>query len=247
MLHQNVHYLDITDSTNNYAARLIDADKAYHGLTIRTNCQTGGKGQRGHTWTDLPGQSVLMSIVLEPAALIERQFGLSALVAVAVVRVLQTVLPHAAIRIKYPNDIIVNDKKAAGILIENILRGSQWSHAIVGIGINVLQECFPGDLPHATSLLQESGVESFQVDIPRITQMLREAVLYAHAVWPDTDYIVIYNDFLYKIDDMQYLRLGGTLVEVKILGCDASGRLRVEYPDHSHIDLVHGEFEWVWM
>ncbi|MGC4058816.1 MAG: biotin--[acetyl-CoA-carboxylase] ligase [Chitinophagaceae bacterium] len=124
--------LDSVDSTNNYAAGLIDADKAYHGLTVLANCQTQGKGQRGNVWKDLPGESVLMSVVLEPSRPVDRQFELSALVAAAVAEVLRDILSYSDIFIKYPNDIIINDKKAAGILIENVLRGALWTQCYSG-------------------------------------------------------------------------------------------------------------------
>ena len=137
--HLPIIELDSIDSTNNYAMQLIDANKAQHGLTIVTQSQSEGKGQRGKTWLDAPGQSLLMSIIIHPKKEINDQFVFNAAVAVAIANVLQKSNHNWDIRIKWPNDIIINAKKAGGILIENILRGSRWTHSVVGLGLNVKQ------------------------------------------------------------------------------------------------------------
>ena len=112
--------LDSIDSTNNYAMQLIDANKAQHGLTIVAQKQLAGKGQRGNTWADTPGESLLMSIIAMPDRAIHEQFVFSASVAVAIAKVLQKLNNNWQVNVKWPNDIIVNDKKAGGILIENV-------------------------------------------------------------------------------------------------------------------------------
>ena len=81
--------LDTVDSTNNYAMQLIDANKAQQGMTIVTQSQSAGKGQRGKVWLDAPGQSLLMSIIILPNAEISAQFVFNASVAVAIADVLE--------------------------------------------------------------------------------------------------------------------------------------------------------------
>src|SRR6202012_6126707 len=81
--------LDTIDSTNNYAMRLIDADTAQPGLTIVAAQQTEGKGQRGRKWADVPGQSLLMSIITTPRQALNEQFIFNAAATVSSVETLQ--------------------------------------------------------------------------------------------------------------------------------------------------------------
>src|SRR5688572_17585879 len=143
---------DCIDSTNNYAMQLIDADKAEHGLTILAARQTAGKGQRGRSWSDEAGQSLLMSIILRPRFDLQQQPQFLAAIAVTVADSIQQLMPEQPVSIKWPNDILIADKKAGGILIENVVRGQAWPWSVVGIGINVGQTELPAFLPNATSL-----------------------------------------------------------------------------------------------
>src|SRR6187551_3254393 len=122
-----VERFDQLGSTNNYAIQLIDADKAGHGLTILAGSQTEGKGQRGKEWIDEPGESLLMSLIVAPVFEISDQPLFLATSVVSVVNVLKKHLPDLEVRIKWPNDIVIADKKAGGMLIENVLRGQQWA------------------------------------------------------------------------------------------------------------------------
>lgn len=233
---------DTLDSTNNRAAQMIDADKSVPGLTIITKEQTAGKGQRGNTWKDEPGQSLLMSVVLKPQVPVEAQFSFSASIAVAVASVLQDLAPFLAVRIKFPNDIIINDKKAAGILVENSLRGNLWTHAIVGTGINVHQRNFDG-LPNATSLFLAAQKE---FDTEMLMQLLRAKIIeYTHGDKLDA-YITRYNELLYKRGQKQIFSKEGEVFEALILGVGVSGQLELELSDGSTVAYPHGILGWVW-
>src|SRR6478672_5010264 len=99
--------LDNIDSTNNYAMRLIDADKAQPGLTIVARRQESGKGQRGKIWVDSHGESVLMSIIVKPGMEIKDQFLFSISIALAVAHSLKYLNNDWDLKIKWPNDIII--------------------------------------------------------------------------------------------------------------------------------------------
>src|SRR5690348_4069694 len=188
--------LDSIDSTNNYAMALIDADKAQHGLTVTARRQTAGKGQRGKQWLDELGQSLLMSIIVVPQCGLEDQFAFNASVAVSVAEILEEIYKNWQIRIKWPNDIIINDKKAGGILIENIIRGGTWSYSVIGIGINILQTGFPAELPYATSLKIASG-RSFK--IAELRQQICNRILeYTSGEITSSLILQRYNELLYK-------------------------------------------------
>lgn len=233
---------DSIDSTNNYAMRLIDADKAQPGLTIVAQSQTGGKGQRGKVWMDEPGQSLLMSIITAPTLTIREQFLFNATIAAAIVRVLQQNLPNADIHIKWPNDMIVNDKKAGGILIENVIRGSRWTHSVIGMGINVKQTIFPESLPFAISLELASGKE---INIASLRDDLRLGVIEA-TLNPVSECMERYNELLYKKGRKQLFSNNEGEWEATILATHADGTLEVQLGDGARAFYHHGQVVWEW-
>lgn len=236
--------LDLTDSTNNYAMQLIDGNKAHPGLTIVANQQTAGKGQRGRTWVDTPGQSLLMSMIIAPKHSLAEQSLFNMAVATAIVTELQQLNDNWTVQVKWPNDIIINDKKAGGILIENVLRGSSWSYAVVGLGLNILQPAFPEDLPHATSLKIASGLE---YDKRTILTALREAIFYATSFPKDaTTLLRDYNNLLFRRGQQQVLTEDGLPVTTTILHANADGTLSVQLENGSIRNYVHGQAVWAY-
>ena len=151
---QQLIVLQETSSTNSYALSLIPDKKLVNGAAIYAISQTSGKGMQGKRWIAEPGQNITVSFYFSPHFLeVKKQFYLSMAMALAVRDcVFSLVNSDAAVRIKWPNDIFVNNKKIAGILIENSLSATQIQHSVVGIGLNVNQKQFDQDLSHATSL-----------------------------------------------------------------------------------------------
>lgn len=236
-------YLNSVDSTNNYAIKLINADKSYNGQTIVTACQSQGKGQMGKVWNDTPNQSVLMSIILEPKINLEQQFDFLAMIANAVVRALKTAGVKNEILIKYPNDIIINNKKTGGILIENLIRGNNWTHAVVGIGINVLQKNTSfTHLPNATSLLQATNQ---QLDLNEIINSIRLQIIENYDCTNPAQVLKEYNKHLFKRYQYQNIKLANKIIEVQVLEVNENGCLVVKYNQELHY-LRHGQFEWIW-
>ena len=224
--------------------QLIDADKAQPGMTIVAQSQTGGKGQRGKTWVDNPGQSLLMSVIATPAQAVNGQFAFNALVATTVVTVLQKLCNSRDFRIKWPNDIIVNDKKAGGILIENVIRGSRWTHCVIGLGINVKQTHFPDDLPNATSLKLAFGHD---FNVIQLRDELREAIMECSNCSTRAESIMTrYNEHLYKNGRKQRFKDETGEWEATIIGAQADGSLRVMLDDGSLVSYYHGQVLWDW-
>lgn len=236
--------LDNTDSTNNYAMQLVNDDKAHHGLTITARSQHNGKGQRGRKWVDAPDKSLLMSIIVHPQLPISAQFAFSASIAVAVVNVLQKLLPECSVKIKWPNDIIINDKKAGGILIENVLRGSLWTHSIVGIGLNILQESFSDNLPAATSLLIASGMA---LDVSIVRDHIRSAIV--NCTTRSADVLTVmqaYNDLLFRQGKLQLFTNEHETWYATVVQAHEDGTLEVETQNRCTSFYVHGQVKWVY-
>ncbi len=144
------------DSTNLYAIEQTHAGLAKHGEVFFAHAQVAGRGQRGRQWWSVAGQNIAMSVVLEVQKLASSErFRLSAAITLGVLDWLNELAPGAW-KAKWPNDIYHDDRKAGGILIENLMKGGRWSHAVVGIGINMNQHSFPGHLPNPVSLFMIS-------------------------------------------------------------------------------------------
>lgn len=152
---QNIINLDETDSTNTYATNLIKKQPVVEGTLVIANKQTKGRGQLGNAWQSEGGKNITFSLVLHPGFLsTEKQFYLSKITSLAVFGMLTEFLNISlyGIKIKWPNDILVNNNKIAGILIENILRGNFLQSSVIGVGININQLNFTGIDKQATSL-----------------------------------------------------------------------------------------------
>jgi BirA family transcriptional regulator, biotin operon repressor / biotin---[acetyl-CoA-carboxylase] ligase len=157
MQHELFSILDTVESTNNYAIEKIKEGFGINGKAWFAKEQTAGKGQRGKTWVSEAGKNIILSIILKPSAFFaDYPFHFSALVA-STCRSFMAELTSSSVKIKWPNDLYINDRKAGGILIENIYAGNTWEWAIIGIGINVNQVEFDAD-NNKTSILTESKV-----------------------------------------------------------------------------------------
>ena len=143
-------WFDEIDSTNSEAMRLLKEGKPLEGTCICARFQTSGKGSRSNSWQSRPGENLLASfIVYPPANCAQQPFALSKAVALAAHYTIAS-FTSMPVEIKWPNDLLIGGKKAAGILIENQWIGGNWHAAILGIGINVNQQ--PLDVEHATSM-----------------------------------------------------------------------------------------------
>lgn len=237
--------LEFTDSTNNYAMQLINDDKAHPGTTVVARSQGGGKGQRGRKWADTPGESLLMSVVVAPKQPLTEQFVFSASLAVAIANVLQNIVSDTPVAIKWPNDIIINDKKAGGILIENVLRGSNWTHSVIGFGLNVNQTEFPDELPNATSLQIATGKH---LEINALARQIGEHIL-ASSLFPKSAQRIMenYNELLYRKGMIQQFEDNGASREAKIMGVNSDGAIELRFAGSTRSDCYHhGQINWVW-
>lgn len=151
---KEIIHLSDTESTNNFAAKLLSQNLCQNGAVIMADVQTQGKGQRGNIWLSESGKNLLSSFVFEPDNLsVENQIALTWATSLSLLETLRKFNIESLI--KWPNDIFVGRKKIAGILIENQLQGSRISCSIIGIGLNINQTFFE-DL-NATSLLLETN------------------------------------------------------------------------------------------
>jgi BirA family transcriptional regulator, biotin operon repressor / biotin---[acetyl-CoA-carboxylase] ligase len=216
--------LESVDSTNNYAMGLVHAGLAREGMVCLAHHQWAGKGQRGKTWQSLARQNLMMSWITAPGSrLLAHPFLFSAAVSLGI---LQTVrlLESQNWNIKWPNDIFWNDRKAAGILIESVIKGPDWPFAVVGIGMNLNQISFAPDLPNAVSLQQITGkiydpVQTARMMVPLLenqVSLLREN---PRRILAD------FNESLYQKGQSITIRKTGERIVTGLRGVDIQGRL----------------------
>ena len=151
---RKIYTFDTIDSTNN-CARVLAGCWAEEGTVIIAEEQTAGRGRLGRAWLANPNENLTFSIILRPPLRPDQLNILPLYVAVAVAQAVERVTT-LMLECKWPNDLLLNGKKAGGILIEGSVKQNAVEHAVVGIGLNVNQERFVGELARtATSLRLE--------------------------------------------------------------------------------------------
>lgn len=150
---QNLVSLKEVDSTNTFLKNSLSNSKPVpEGTVIMAEDQFAGRGQRDNTWHAEAGKNLTFSILLNPTFLsAQQQFDLTRAVSMGVYDALYPLL-RDKLKIKWPNDIYYGDSKLGGMLIENILQGTQIKHSVIGIGLNVNQENFPPEAVNPTSI-----------------------------------------------------------------------------------------------
>lgn len=153
---ENIIWYDELDSTNNEARRVLDA--LDNLSVIAAVGQSAGRGQGDHTWFASPGKNITATIVLKPENLSAGDYLF--VTRVTTLALLSYLREHGVqARIKWPNDIWVEDRKICGILIENIIDGNRMKACLIGIGLNINEEGWPENLPNPVSLKELTGKE----------------------------------------------------------------------------------------
>lgn len=163
-LANEIYYFTTTESTNDIAKKLAN-EGAGHGTLVLAEEQLGGKGRLGRKWVSPKGKGIWLSIILRPEILPKDASKLTLLTAVAATDAIIEKTGLAA-TIKWPNDILINDKKVSGVLTEMNGEMDLINYVVVGIGINVNNESFPGEIAKkATSLKIQKKEQVSRLDV----------------------------------------------------------------------------------
>jgi BirA family biotin operon repressor/biotin-[acetyl-CoA-carboxylase] ligase len=215
--------LSAVDSTNNYAMAKLHAGTIQSGSCFHAIEQSAGKGQRGKCWMGKKGENITMSVCVQP---VHREFPflLPAAMALGCYDFIKE-FNVENVFVKWPNDVYISDKKAAGILIENIFLGVHWEWAVVGTGVNVNQDDF-GTLSGKAISLKEATGSTFDVifESRRLHKMLL-----ARLDWmtgrSSGEIMEAYNSVLYKKDQEVRLKMGAAVFSTVISHVDINGGL----------------------
>ena len=231
------------DSTNNYAMQQLQKGIAQHGVAISPITNMPEKVSAESKWQAAAGENIILSVVLNTSYLqVSKQFGLSMAIAMAAYDLFSSYAPNNTF-IKWPNDLYWCDRKAGGILIENIIRGKDWQWSIAGIGININQTIFDSDVLNAVSLRQITGKTQDPVQLAkelcnhlehRYNQLINQGT---------KNLLAEYNSVLYKRDKLVKLKKTNVLFEATIKEVNEYGQLLVEAGTKQTYNA--GEIEWI--
>lgn len=215
-------YFDSINSTNAYL-------KVKHHIlddwtVVATDYQVSGHGRLSRLWESQKGKNLLCSVLLKDKATLKNASSLSLVTGVVIFQTL-TKLGLKGVKIKWPNDIYVNDKKICGILLEGKSSGDTLNAVIIGIGLNLNQKKFPKGL-NATSYINE---KKKSINVKRVLKMIMDALyqeidrLNHH----QSNYLKIINDHNYLYNKEAYVTLKGKKTLVKILTINKDNSLLV--------------------
>ena len=205
--------------------------------------QYQGKGQRDKTWNSKPGENIILSVIKDCSGFhLNNQFQLSVAVALACFDFFSAYAGDET-RIKWPNDIYWRDRKAGGILIENMVKSEQWDKAIIGMGININQTSFDKMEGKPVSLKQITGKTFDPISLAKeLCQHLEHRFLVLENK-PFDQLLSAYNDQLYKKDELVPFKRNNIQFQAKVNGVDKDGHLLIMHGVEERIRF--GEITWL--
>jgi len=232
-----IQKFDSVTSTNDEAKRFAENDEP-EGLVIWAKQQTGGRGRYGRTW-ESPEGNLYISLLLRPGCDTVHigRFGFAA--ALAVRDTVHAHLPRADVKLKWPNDVLVNGKKISGILLEvSAAENKRVNWLIIGIGLNVTRH--PEDASYPSTSLEESGMNS--VEMEEILENVLDRMFHYKAVYEEEGFDELREAWLEAaLKGHLAVRLPDQTVEGDFFNIDDLGGLVLRLPDGSKKTVATGE------
>ena len=243
---QNIIYFNQVDSTNTFAIELMKQNMAEDGTVVVTEYQGKGRGQSKNTWISEAFENLLFSIILKPVTNFNADpFSLNKTIAVSLYSVIKSLLPEHSVHIKWPNDVLIDRRKVAGILIENNFIGNKLNWCVAGIGLNVNQKLEHLSEINASSLSEKTG-----------NTLEREKILKQILEIFEHNYISLqtghkdelnkqFDEALLSYQERTEFNTQNGKFEAMVMGCDADGRLLLKHNDNSIQAHIHGSIKQI--
>ena len=231
-------YQALTGSTNDNAL-LAARSGAPHGSVFVADEQTAGRGRRGNAWLAAPSENLLFSVVLRPALELAQVSALTLAIGLALRDAVAPLISEAAL-LKWPNDLYVNGKKLAGVLVESQLQGERLQAVVVGVGLNVATKAFPQEIATRATSLAVLGATSLD------RETLLSSVLEAIALRVEAYQRAGVSGILDELNAADALRGRSLRVDNQSgigRGLDAHGRLLLEDESGSLHAILSGTVE----
>ncbi len=228
----NIIKLNAIDSTNNYLKKII-LDEGISDYTVVTaKFQTEGKGQLGTKWDSEDSKNLICSVYKKDINIkAQDQFVISALVSLALIKTLRKA-NLSNLHIKWPNDIMSDNKKICGILIENIVKENYIKDSVIGIGLNVNQTIF-NNLPNATSIKNLLGTSYSKDEI--LNDLVKNIEFFFNELKKASTNSIFktYEDALFRINvPSTFKNSKGDIFSGYIKGVTKLGKLKVMLEDN---------------
>ena len=235
--------LDAVECTNNYAMAKLHAGLAVNGEAWFARDQWGGKGQRHNKWLTQKDENLIMTIILKPDKVFRNKMFFFNTIVACTCHQFFSILSGEGTFIKWPNDIYFNDRKAGGILIENVFSGHSWEWAVVGIGININQTDFGSVGAKSTSL----KIICKQIFDPiELAKQLHLKLLQNFEKAAESSqgfYLNYYNEYLYKKGVSVKLKKENIVFQTTVKGVNINGQLITS--DAIERQFNSGEIKWL--
>lgn len=223
MIEPRFYKLETVESTNDAAL-----DMARHGepegAVITALSQTKGRGRRGRTWYNQAGQNIIMSVILTPDIPFNRVPELTFVASLSVLDCLAAI-PCNGVSLKWPNDVLINGKKASGILLETCTSAER-NAVIIGIGVNLNQSAFSSDIADiATSVYLEIGTKH---DIETVTQSLALSIFSNYQAYLSEGFEEIltrWRKYMWGLGKHADIQAEGRSISGRISGISSDGAL----------------------
>ena len=237
-----VYYRKETESTNEDAKYLAE-EGMEHGSLVVADTQTGGRGRRGREWISPPGESISMSLLLRPDFQPDKAPMLTLLMAVSVAEVISGLYQDLKVNIKWPNDVLVSERKVCGILTEMSAEPDFIHHVVIGVGINVNQTSFPKEVEDIAVSLRMAHGE--MLDRAQIIVGIMDYFEYYYGIFAErldvSDFVHIYDSYLINRGrEVRVLDPKGEYEGVAE-GINDKGELIVHLPDGGVRTIASGE------
>jgi BirA family biotin operon repressor/biotin-[acetyl-CoA-carboxylase] ligase len=220
-------FFESLPSTNNKAIQLLRYNDLPEGAIIFTNYQSAGRGQPGNKWESEGGKNLLISVVLYPTMINPpRQFLISMTISLGICDFLKRYIPDC--KIKWPNDIYVNNDKIAGILIENTILEDKIENTIAGAGININQDKFLSDAPNPVSLRLLTGLN---FDLGNCLNQIASDLDRRYSQLISEKFAVITQEYVYQLfrfNEWSNYRDKSGIFTGRIISVADYGRLQIE-------------------
>lgn len=240
----NIIFFEDMPSTNTHATGLIRTTTVPEGTIIRAAYQSAGRGQMGNHWESEKGKNLLISIILYPVRIKPSdQFLISMAVSLGISDFIGREI--SGCKIKWPNDIYVNNDKIAGILIENSIMENSILNSVAGIGLNINQREFLTDAPNPVSMSLLTGREyDLEVSLNRLATALDQR--YFQLMSGDHGEIRRnYISQLYRFNEWNVFRDSAGTFSGCILSVKDEGMLQIERNDMTIRDYTFKEVDFI--
>lgn len=231
---KTVHFARETDSTNAWIKRLAK-EGAGHGTLAVAESQTAGRGRFDRKWEAPEGSSVMMTLLLRPEFEPRYASMLTLVMGLAVAQAVEELGFQASI--KWPNDVVLSQKKICGILTEMGMSGAKIGYVLIGVGINVNTDVFPRELQEKATSLSLEGKEGRIYDRAQVIALVMKHFERNYEKFIKTcDLTFLQEDYqkiLANLDQPVRVLNGKDSFEGICRGIDKSGELLVEYSEKS--------------